>query len=100
MDEGLIGFSQHKKFVFRENPDFAPFRFIETTEQPKVGFVVIDPSLLESSYLESIPAREWESVGVTASSKKLAFVTVSIGDKPQDSTANLLAPILVNYETM
>jgi len=100
MDEGLIGFSQHKDFVFLENPNIAPFRLMEAAEPNKMGFVVIDPTILEPGYPDFIPAREWETIGSTDPSKRLAFVTVSVGATPQDSTANMLAPILINYETM
>ena len=100
LDEGLIGFSEHKNFVFLENPGFAPFRLLESVEPPKVGFVVIDPTILKPGYTDLIPVREWETVGLTDPSKRLAFVTVALGSTPQDSTANLLAPILINYETM
>src|SRR5262249_9823075 len=78
----------------------APFRLMESTEQPKAAFVVIDPALLTGGYADFVPEREWETIGVKDRSKRLAFVTVAVGHTPQDSTANMLAPILINYETM
>lgn len=100
IDEGLIGFSKCKNFVFLENEAIAPFRLLESVDSPEIGFVVLDPTILIREYNSLVPDREWESVGVTDSSKRLAFVITVIGSKPQESTANLQAPILINYETM
>jgi flagellar assembly factor FliW len=100
LDEGLIGFADHKRFVFLENPAIEPFRLIESAVAPEVGFVVVDPVVLVRDYLEFIPAREWDTVASTNPSKRRVFVTVSIAATPQATTANLQAPILVNSETM
>ena len=100
LDEGLIGFADHKNFVFLENPAIEPFRLMESVVAPEVGFVVVDPAVLVHDYLELIPAREWDTVALTNPSKRLVFVTVSIAAAPQATTANLQAPILVNSETM
>jgi flagellar assembly factor FliW len=100
MDEGLIGLSTRKHFVLVENSDIAPFRMMESVESPKVGLAVIEPAALIRGYMDRIPEREWEALGVIDAPQRLALVIVSIGPRPQDSTANLLAPILVNQYTM
>ena len=100
MDEGLIGYSQFKEFVFSENEEFVPFRRMESLEPSGMELLVIDPNVLVPGYSEVVPERTWESLGVTEASKRLVFVVASIGGTPEESTANLLAPILVNYESM
>jgi flagellar assembly factor FliW len=100
MDEGLIGFSQYRAFVFLENEDILPFRLLESVQAPKLTFAVIEPTLLFPGYLELVPVREWETIGLTDTAKRLAFVIAPIGETAKASTANLQSPILVNYETM
>ena len=100
MDEGLIGFSNYKEFMFSEHADLVPFRLLESVDSPKVEFLVIDPNVLVPGYSEVIPDRTWEAVGVTDRNRRLAFVVASLGPSPRESIANLQAPILVNYETM
>ena len=99
-DEGLIGFSECKDFVLMENDSLAPFRLLQSLESPQVGFMVLEPTALANNYYDLVPAREWESLGVTGKTKPLAFVIVVIGNTPQASTGNLQAPLLVNYEKM
>ncbi|PYS13220.1 MAG: hypothetical protein DMG15_11770, partial [Acidobacteria bacterium] len=59
-----------------------------------------EAAALVRNYYELVPAREWESLGVTGKTKPLAFVIVVIGSTPQASTGNFQAPLLVNYEKM
>ena len=99
-DEGLIGFSEFKDFVLMENDGLAPFRLLQSLESPQVGFLVLEASALVGNYCEVVPAREWETVGVTGKTKPLAFVIVVIGSTPQSSTGNFQAPLLVNYDKM
>jgi len=99
-DEGLIGFAECKDFVLMENENLAPFRLLQSIEQPQVGFLVLDPTALVNNYCSCVPAREWESLGVIEPTKPLSFVIVVIGSTPETSTGNFQAPLLVNYETM
>jgi flagellar assembly factor FliW len=100
MDEGLIGFSQYRAFMFLESEDILPFRLMKSLAEPTVTFAVLEPTILVPGYLELIPGREWEVIGVNDRSKRLAFVIAPICETAKDTTANLQSPILVNYETM
>ena len=99
-DEGLIGFSEFKDYVLMENESLAPFRLLQSLESPQVGFLVLEAAALVRNYYELVPAREWESLGVTGKTKPLAFVIVVIGSTPQASTGNFQAPLLINYDKM
>ena len=82
------------------NAGLTPFRLLQSLESPQVGFLVLEASALVGNYCEVVPAREWETVGVTGKTKPLAFVIVVIGSTPQSSTGNFQAPLLVNYDKM
>jgi len=99
-EEGLIGFSDCKSFVLMESDDIAPFRRLQSTERPEVGFLVIDPSLIVDDYSALIPRREWESLGVTIPGQGIALAICIIGPSSAESTGNFQAPLLVNYEKM
>ena len=73
-EEGLIGFSEFKDFVLMENDSLSPFRLLQSLESPQVGFLVLEPTALVNNYYDLVPAREWESLGVGAKTKPLAFV--------------------------
>lgn len=99
-EEGLIGFSECKDFVLMESENLAPFRLLQSVDFPEVGFLVLEPTELFPNYYQQIPARDWESVGVSGKTKPLGLVIVVIGPTPQTSTGNFQAPLIVNYDRM
>src|SRR5260370_24823311 len=88
-DEGLIGFSECKDFQLMENDSIAPFRLLQSAEKKEVGFLVIEPSIVMEDYCSRVPAREWESIGVSANEPHLGFVICVIVPSPKKSTDNL-----------
>src|SRR5215472_833503 len=78
-DEGLIGFSECKDFQVMENETLAPFRLLQSSEQTHIGFMVLDPTIIMADYYKRIPAREWESIGMSTKDPLLAFVICLIG---------------------
>jgi flagellar assembly factor FliW len=99
-DEGLVGFPNSKRFVVMENEALAPFRILQCVDQRNVGFLVIDPRNIVKNYNRSIPESAWRTVGVAAESDRLALAISIIGSVPEESTANLQAPLLINYKEM
>ena len=99
-DEGLIGFPEFKDFVLMDNESLAPFRLLQALDSPAVGFLVLEATALVNNFYETVPAREWESLGINGKTKPLAFVIVVVGSAPQTSTGNFQAPLLVNYDKM
>lgn len=98
--EGLIGFSDCKSFVLLESEGIAPFRRLQSTERDEVGFLVLDTAYLAKDFLSLVPERDWESIGLTDAAARLSFVICIIGPTPAESTGNLQAPLIINYENM
>ena len=99
-DEGLVGFPACKRFVVMENEALSPFRILQSVDQRHVGFLVIDPRVIVRNYNRSIPEDAWQSVGVAEVSDRLALAISIVGSVPEESTANLQAPLLINYKEM
>jgi len=99
-EEGLIGFPDCKNFVVMENEDIAPFRRLQSTDRPEVGFLVIDPEVVLEGYHAMVPVREWEALGLTELSGGIALVICIIGPTSGESTGNLQAPLVINYQKM
>jgi flagellar assembly factor FliW len=99
-EEGLIGFPDCKSFVLMENDDIAPFRRLQSTERPEVGFLVIDPSLIVDDYKAAVPKREWESLALSTPAVGIALAICVIGPSSTESTGNLQAPLIINHEKM
>jgi len=99
-DEGLVGFPAAKRFVVMENEALSPFRILQCVDQRHVGFLVIDPRIIVKNYNRSIPEDAWKTVGVPEASDRLALAISIIGTVLEESTANLQAPLLINYKEM
>ena len=99
-EEGLVGFPQCKRFVLMENESLAPFRVLQCIDQPNVGFLVLDPRQIVKNYNRSIPSEAWRSIDVTDAEDRLSLAISIIGSIPEESSANLQAPLLINYKKM
>lgn len=95
-DEGLIGFYDFKSFQLIETEEIAPFRWLQSTDRPEIGFLVIDPSLVVRDYKDVIPRRQWESLGVGRAEAGSVLVMCAVGHT-SSATGNFQAPLLVNF---
>jgi flagellar assembly factor FliW len=96
-EEGLIGFVDFKSFQLIETEEIAPFRWLQSTDRPEVGFLVLDPSLVVRDYKHVIPRREWASLGLNKPEGGTVLVMCVVGRTSSASTGNFQAPILVNF---
>jgi flagellar assembly factor FliW len=83
-----------------ENDAIKPFRRLQSTEREEIGFLVVDPSLIVRDFTEFIPGREWEALGVRDKAARLALAICIIGPSLAESSGNLQAPVIINYQTM
>jgi flagellar assembly factor FliW len=61
---------------------------------------VIDPSLIVADYHSMIPKREWESLELSKPAAGIALAICIIGPSSTESTGNLQAALIINYEKM
>ena len=83
-----------------ENDEIAPFRRLQSIDRPEVGFLVIDPALIVPNYHSMVPKREWESLELSTPAAGIALAICIIGPSSTESTGNLQAPLILNYEKM
>ncbi|MDR3560120.1 MAG: flagellar assembly protein FliW [Negativicutes bacterium] len=96
-DDGLPGFPDEKTFAFLPYGPDSPFAFLQSTTSPFLIFLVVDPFTIFKDYqvdLSDDLAREME---LSEGSPPFVFNIVTIKDKLEDMTANLLAPVVVNW---
>jgi len=96
----LIGFPGAKRFILIESESLSPFRVLKCVDNPGIGFMVLNPRAVIKTYERSIPQESWHSLEVADKSDRLTLVISIIGKNPQESTANLQAPLLINHRKM
>ena len=94
--DGLPGFERHTTFALLEHERLAPFLWLQSVEDPYIGFLVIEPTLLVNDYSFDLndPDVELLDLGDDVQPRVLAVIVV-----PEDvraMTANLQAPLVVN----
>jgi flagellar assembly factor FliW len=93
--DGLIGFREARRFALLESsrPE-SPFRCLVSLDVPELGFVVCEPMVLWPGYGADLPVPDG---GTAADLAVLAIV--SVPKNPQEMTANLMAPIVIDCRT-
>jgi len=98
--EGLMGMHHLKRFAMLEPAaGGSPFRFLLSLDDLEVGFGIADPTKLFANYEVDYLA-EREVLGIETEEDGKLFVMLTIGENPMRTTADLLAPILINMRNM
>jgi flagellar assembly factor FliW len=95
--EGLPSFEQCRRFVILTLDDDNPIRWLQSLDDGRLAFPIIDPWLFQPDYAPTISDLDAEKLQIDEESPKLLYAIVTIPrDNPQAMTANLLGPILIN----
>jgi flagellar assembly factor FliW len=99
--EGLPGFQEAKQFILVPHSDNSPLKWLQSLDIPELAFAVLDPWLLFSDYKPVFNPHDLESLEMENSADEdLAIVTIlTIPEDPQEMTANLKAPIIINAKS-
>jgi flagellar assembly factor FliW len=97
---GLLGFEKLKEFLLLSSVEIEPFRCLQSIEDPQIAFTVLDPHYFLPEYRAELAAEEVADLEAknVRELREFAIVTIPAG-KPERMTANLQAPIIVNFES-
>jgi len=96
--EGLLGFADRKRFVLVHEGAYAPFLWLQSTEDPCLCFVVVDPLTFAPDYRVEIKQSEIESLQLLSVDRAKVLAIVVVRENPEDITANLQGPLVINPE--
>ncbi len=97
MTKPLLGFPESNRFVLRPHSKESPFMWLQSLDNPKLAFVVIQAATIMSEYQPTIPASCRQELELNGAKPHdlLLLLTIPEG-KPEEMTANLLGPLVVN----
>jgi flagellar assembly factor FliW len=101
--DGLPGFEERRRFLPVQNPSAAPILFLQSLEDPGLCFTTLPIWVVDPQYRLRITEQDLEILGFPANrqprigSEVLCLAVLSI--RPSGTTANLLAPVVVNLKT-
>lgn len=97
---GILGFPDRKKYVVLDHDsDDTPFKWLQCVDDPNLAFIIMDPSILIEEYRVEIDTEIMKELSEVKDEDIFLLAIVKIPhNSPMDMTANLKAPIVVNYQ--
>ena len=98
--DGLVGFAGPQRFVLTPwGGTDSPFALLRCIDDDGLAFVVVPPAVFFPDYEPEIDDATAALAGLTAADDAVVLVIVTVPDRVQDATANLLGPLVVNTTT-
>jgi flagellar assembly factor FliW len=98
---GLVGFPDRQRFMLtRWGGEDSFFSVLHSLDQPGLDFVVVPPGLFFGDYAPEIDDDVASRLELEDAADALLLVLVTVAAKVEESTANLLGPLVVNLRTL
>lgn len=97
---GLLGFPDRRRYVILDHDTEAPFKWLQSLDEPALAFVILDPKLFVIDYQFEWSREAAAEVQCEDSDDITTAVILTIpSDDPGRITANLRGPLLMNPRT-
>jgi len=100
MERGLLGFDEEKEFCLLKHGEGNGFAWLQSTSDPELAFVTIDPMDFFEDYEVEISDSDADRLDLTSEQDAMVLTIVTIDKDAQRITANLAAPIIVNSKNL
>ncbi|GMB09132.1 flagellar assembly protein FliW [Thermolongibacillus altinsuensis] len=94
---GIPGFLDEKQFVLLPLED-TPFVILQSVKTSELGFVMIDPFIYFKDYDFELDEQSVAQLQLSSEKEVVVYVILTVADPFDNTTANLQAPIVLNYE--
>ena len=97
--DGLYGFEKETRFTFLTfNPNVeSPMEWMQSIQSPHLAFVITDPHLYVPEYKLKLLVEDKKKVALEPDEPFLTRSIVTIPEKYTEMTANLVAPLVINF---
>ena len=95
---GLFGFEALKDYVLLD-AEQQPFYWLQSLDEEKTAFILIDPFLFRPDYEMDIDNEELRPIGITDPEKAVIFTIVTVPSDNSPMTANLQGPLVINRDS-
>ena len=93
---GLPGLESLKEYLLQEVPENPLFKILQSTEEKDLAFILVKPMHYFPDYRVKINSDILEELEGKSLEDLELYCIVTLAEKWEDITANLLAPLLVN----
>ena len=101
--KGIPGFEEEKEFILVPTTEIEfPFNYLQSVKSDDLAFIVTDPFLFVENYVFDLSDTDanYLSIENEEDLASISFLTiVTIPDNVENTTINIMAPIVINHET-
>lgn len=98
MSEGILGFDNLKKFFVVDPGDSTLILWLQSIEDEKIAFPVIEPKIFKPDYTAKLLPADMNSVSLESLNQAKIYAILTIPSDISQMSANLKAPIVINNE--
>ncbi len=97
---GLLGLKDSQNFVIVNMEDSPYFKFLQDIKNPNISFLVVNPWNFFPDYDIELPDEKLENININPKGENLMEIynIVTLSKEFKKSTANLLAPVVINLK--
>lgn len=95
-EQGLLGLEDEKKFVLLPIDADLPLALLQSIEHVEIGFVVAYPFAFKKDYSFDLSEEDRVQLQIEKEEDVLTYSIVTMKETFQESTINLLAPVIIN----
>lgn len=95
---GLPGFPEEKGFVLLPYQENSPFAFLQSIHEPNLAFMIVDSFTFFPDYEFKLDDDLVQELNLSPQNPPQVFNIVTVPDKIEKTTANLLAPVMINVK--
>jgi flagellar assembly factor FliW len=97
---GILGFPDCRRYVILDHDTDAPFKWLQSLDEPGLAFVILDPATFHPEYNVQAPHEALLEVDGKDDDELILSVLLTIpSNDPTGITANLRGPLLMNPRT-
>lgn len=95
-ENGLPGFPEEKKYILLGLDSDLPIALLQATENKELGFIVAYPYAFKGDYAFDLSEEDKEELKIESESDVAVYTVLTLKESFQQSTMNLLAPVVIN----
>lgn len=100
-EDGIPAFEDEHEFLIIPYDDESPYVFLQSLATPDLAFLMTMPFVFFPEYEFELDDESQSRLGIKTQEDMLIYTLLTIpGGKVADMTANLMAPVVLNQNTM
>ena len=98
--EGMLGMPNFKRFLLLDFENLRPLYRLQCVDEPTLSFLLIDPDFVDPKLKEYVHKRDPDESVYEINDNCALFAVCKINESSGEITANLVAPVVINYNKM